>query len=373
MSSINEALRRAGGSPGPSSGPPSFSFRRPPGKKPWPWIFLVLVLIGLGAVFWFVRPDLPSSAVERTASAPPAATVAPPAPAPAAADDAAQAEALPAQAPPAALNEAADEFKRLEAELARLDAQVSEVEAELAAAVPADDSVAPAADQAAAETVPADEPADAAPAPEPVAEPVAEPAAKPVEEPATEEPATAPAPQGIEAEAGRAQDDFLAGKMAQDAGRDSQAVYHYRQALLKDPHLVEAYLNLGNIFYFRQRSPEKAREMYAQVLSIDPEHKMAHNNIGVILLQEGLDSQAQTQFTAALQQDPDYVDALYNIACVYARRGEPDQAMTHLARAAALQPEAAIWASEDDDLKTLWARSDFKGLVKGSLKQKPQG
>lgn len=182
------------------------------------------------------------------------------------------------------------------------------------------------------------------------------------------EPTQQPSP-----EPATAKEHFLAARAAQNRGRDSEAIFHYRQALLLDPRQAEAYLNLGNIFLFRQRAGEKALEMYKQVLKLDPDNKMAHNNLGVLLMQRGLLSQADTEFTAAVQQDPDYVDALYNKACLAARQNRPEEAFGFLERAAAIQPEAAVWAAEDEDLKNLHGKPEFKALVQGASANTPRG
>jgi len=160
-----------------------------------------------------------------------------------------------------------------------------------------------------------------------------------------------------------AEDHFRRARAAQEQGRDSQAVHHYRQALLLDPHLTEAYLNLGNIYFFRHRALEKALEMYTQVLKLDPNNEMAHNNLGVLFLRRGMPGQAETEFYAALQENPGYVDALYNLACLAALKNETETALDYLARAAAIQPETMVWAGGDEDLKSLRRLPRFQKLL----------
>jgi len=130
--------------------------------------------------------------------------------------------------------------------------------------------------------------------------------------------------------------------------------------------MVEAYLNLGNIFYRRRGFREKATEMYKQVLMIDPNHKMAHNNLGVLFMQQGLLNQARNELSTALNQDPDYVDALYNMACLAAREKRPAQALGYLTRAADIQPQAIHWAAEDQDLQSLKRLTEFRKLMAAS-------
>ena len=171
----------------------------------------------------------------------------------------------------------------------------------------------------------------------------------------------------------KARDHFLAARAAQKQGRDSQAVYHYRQALLMDPRMGRAYLNLGNIFFHRHNDMGKALEMYKQALKLEPNNKKAHNNLGVLFLRQGLLGQAETEFTAALQQDPKYADALYNMACLAARQGRAGRAMDYLLEAGRVRPEAALWAAGDEDLKSLRRRPEFRKFVKRAGADKPKG
>ncbi|MBW2085021.1 MAG: tetratricopeptide repeat protein, partial [Deltaproteobacteria bacterium] len=69
---------------------------------------------------------------------------------------------------------------------------------------------------------------------------------------------------------------FDLGRAAQAKGRYSEAVSEYRQALRLNPNLAQAYLNLGNIFFFHDKTLDKAKEMYTRVLKIDPDSKLGH-------------------------------------------------------------------------------------------------
>ena len=205
------------------------------------------------------------------------------------------------------------------------------------------------------------------PPPEPASAP-SPPALKPAPQPAVAPPPAAPPapipPEAASPEPVTALDHFRAARVAQEQGRDGEAIRLYQLAVREDPKLAEAYLNLGNIFFFRQRAPKKAIEMYKRVLTLDPNHKMAHNNLGVIFMQEGRSGQAETALAAALAQDPEYVDALYNMACVLTRQGREQEAMDYLKKAVRLQPEAALWAAEDQDLAALEGRPDFQELIR---------
>ncbi|MBU2549956.1 MAG: tetratricopeptide repeat protein [Proteobacteria bacterium] len=333
MSSINDALRRARRSDAPSGpldglhpGAPSRRYGRKTGTF---WGLAGLIAFGLVA-YWYLGAGAPLQPSEPDAPRP--ARTAKPAPRPPAARPA------PAESPPTE-------------------------------AVTSRPAVAP------MEKAPEPVRNPAEPASTPKTPPSPPPPERPPETPRAETAPPRPAPTPQPAEPARetprpdqgeatALDHFRAARAAQAKGRDSQAIYEYRQALLLDPKMAEAYLNLGNIFFYRQRTPGKAMEMYIQVLHLEPDHERAHNNMGVILLSQGRLDQAETEFTAALQQNPDYVDALFNMACLLARRKQYGPAMSLLFKAGRLQPEVRIWAAEDGDLKALRGRSDFKKFLK---------
>ncbi|MEW6266727.1 MAG: tetratricopeptide repeat protein [Thermodesulfobacteriota bacterium] len=160
-----------------------------------------------------------------------------------------------------------------------------------------------------------------------------------------------------------AADHFEAALAAQDQGREEKAMEHYLRAITLDPGLSEAYLNLGNIYLFGRKDQDKAGEMYRRALAVNPADKMAHNNLGVLYMNQGQSGRAEAEFAAALELDDNYVDALYNLACLTARQGRTGLALSYLLKAGRLQPEAAVWAAEDEDLKALRGLPEFKAFV----------
>lgn len=156
---------------------------------------------------------------------------------------------------------------------------------------------------------------------------------------------------------------FRAAESAMDQGDEDQAVESYRQAIAMNPELAEAWLNLGNIFFYQREDSQTAQEMYEHVLSIDPYNKLAQNNIGVIHISQGRFDEAESILLEALKQDPYYVDALYNMACLAARREKFDLAIGYLKSAAQYEPEVIVWAQDDDDLAVLKGNPFFENLV----------
>ncbi|MBW1710237.1 MAG: tetratricopeptide repeat protein [Deltaproteobacteria bacterium] len=157
---------------------------------------------------------------------------------------------------------------------------------------------------------------------------------------------------------------FYFGREAQKRGRYSEAVSEYRQALRLNPQLTQAYLNLGNIFFFHDKTQDKAQEMYTRVLKIDPNDKLGHNNIGVIFLRRNLFDQAEAEFTAALKLDPAFADASYNLACLYAKKGQRLKALARLLKAAQINPAVRRWAAGDTDFQSLADLPEFERFLR---------
>jgi Tfp pilus assembly protein PilF len=185
--------------------------------------------------------------------------------------------------------------------------------------------------------------------------PAAEPAPKPAAEPA--------------ADKSMAQGYFVAGTEAMDAGRFDEAVEKYLAAIQADPELVDAYINLGNIYFFEHQDAARARGMYEAALKLDPENALVHNNIGVSFLRDGDLNAAETHLSAAVELDPEYVDGWYNMACLAARREQESLAMDRLVKAGRHCPDVAIWAAGDEDLRNLRDMPDFREFIGQSSRE----
>jgi tetratricopeptide (TPR) repeat protein len=123
------------------------------------------------------------------------------------------------------------------------------------------------------------------------------------------------------------------------------------------------------ILYEKARSFHKrgrlrpAKQLYEKVLTGDPGHVDALNNLGVIHLQERNYPAADASFTEAIRLQPDYVDAHYNLACLNALVGEASQGLVHLRRAVMMDPAVKAWARRDADLDNLRGLPGFAAIV----------
>ena len=113
----------------------------------------------------------------------------------------------------------------------------------------------------------------------------------------------------------------------------------------------------------RQKQIERAERLYKRVLSIDPGHVNALNNLGVLYMSQHRQGQAIPLFEKALSQKRDYADPYYNLACLYAQRGETGQALAHLKSAVAINGEVVQWAKQDGDLKSIRSTEAFKSIM----------
>jgi len=82
-----------------------------------------------------------------------------------------------------------------------------------------------------------------------------------------------------------------------------------------------------------------AEMLYRDTISKNPNAWMAHNNLGVLLEQDGSVATAMTHYATALRIKPDYAIAHLNIAEVLALQGKFDEAIAHSLEALRLKPD----------------------------------
>ncbi len=83
-----------------------------------------------------------------------------------------------------------------------------------------------------------------------------------------------------------------------------------------------AAFNIGDI--------SRALQSYREILALDPEHVMAHYNMGNIFLELKLTSQAESAYRRALEINPFYVFGTIGLARLHVFSGQPDKAIAVL-------------------------------------------
>jgi Tfp pilus assembly protein PilF len=115
-------------------------------------------------------------------------------------------------------------------------------------------------------------------------------------------------------------------------GRLADSIAVHEQALVLDPGLVQAHLNLISL-YGRAKQPEKAERHYRDALAINPDLPDIHYNFGVLLAGQERRREAAQAFQRCLQLNPHSAEAHVNYAVLIEGEGRLDEAAAHYRKA----------------------------------------
>jgi tetratricopeptide (TPR) repeat protein len=133
----------------------------------------------------------------------------------------------------------------------------------------------------------------------------------------------------------------LLGVLAQQAGRNEEALPLLRQAVVLCPGDADYHYNLGVVQQVLGRSAE-AIASYREALRLHPDHVAALNNLGQLALNRDQLAEAETCLRHALRVEPNYGAAYHNLALVCKRRGKIEEAVAYFRQAVRLCPENAL-------------------------------
>lgn len=102
----------------------------------------------------------------------------------------------------------------------------------------------------------------------------------------------------------------------------------YRKALIIDPDLVPAIVNLANIHYAHDELIE-AQALYERAISLEPDCFEAHFNLGNILHDLGRYERALGCYRDAVALNPSYADAHFYLAVTLEKTGHSPEAKPH--------------------------------------------
>lgn len=119
-----------------------------------------------------------------------------------------------------------------------------------------------------------------------------------------------------------------------------EAVQLYRELLTIDPKHLRAHNNLG-VLYDRMGDYRGALAEYEAAEALDPDDVRLQCNIAAVLASLTRYREAEAKLTRALQADPQNADARENLGLVYFKRGLYAEAAEELRRAAKLDPDRA--------------------------------
>ena len=124
------------------------------------------------------------------------------------------------------------------------------------------------------------------------------------------------------------------------AGRAQEAIDHYQEALRIKPDFAEVHYNLANVLSQLQRLPEATRH-YQEALRIKPDYFEAHHNQANMLAQAGRLGEAMAEYEQALRIKPDFARAHCNLGNVLLQLGRLPEAILHYEQALQSQPDLA--------------------------------
>ncbi len=142
--------------------------------------------------------------------------------------------------------------------------------------------------------------------------------------------ANATAPPYLDPQATLAAKYFVEGSRMDDGDvtNMARAAAAYRKALVIDPDLVPAIVNLANIHYAGDELIE-AQALYERAASLDPECFEAHFNLGNIHHDLGRYEDALICYREAVALNPDYADAHFYLAVTLEKTGHSPEAKPH--------------------------------------------
>jgi len=111
--------------------------------------------------------------------------------------------------------------------------------------------------------------------------------------------------------------------------------------------------------WYQKGELDKAGEGYQKVLSIEPRHAFALNNLGVIYMGRKKSNDAADMFRKAIDIKADYVDPYYNLACLYSLSGNITKSLYYLEMAVSINNNVKNWAKNDKDLKNVRGSAEF--------------
>ncbi|HTI38860.1 MAG TPA: tetratricopeptide repeat protein [Vicinamibacterales bacterium] len=113
-----------------------------------------------------------------------------------------------------------------------------------------------------------------------------------------------------------------------DEKKMESAAAAYRKALVIDPDLVPAIVNLANIHYARDELIE-AQALYERAIGLDPDCFEAHFNLGNIHHDLGRYRDALVCYRDAVALNPGYPDAHFYLAVTLEKTGHSPEAKPH--------------------------------------------
>jgi tetratricopeptide (TPR) repeat protein len=111
-----------------------------------------------------------------------------------------------------------------------------------------------------------------------------------------------------------------------------RALLDFQKAIDIDPKYVEAYINMGLIYYFKN-DPHKAIAYYEKAFKISDTMPETYMNRGNSYSHLGREDLALKDYNAAIKLRPTYVEAWYNRGNIYLKKGDFKNAISDYSHA----------------------------------------
>ncbi len=115
----------------------------------------------------------------------------------------------------------------------------------------------------------------------------------------------------------------LEGNILLGQGNLKAAEQKYRAAILLNPKVAVAHVNLGLVLRAEHKHEEAASE-YRTAIQLDPKDAAPHGNLGNVLRAEGKREEAASEYRAAIQLDPKNAEAHYNLGLLLVEQARGD-------------------------------------------------
>ncbi len=135
----------------------------------------------------------------------------------------------------------------------------------------------------------------------------------------------------------------------------------YRTTLARNPDCWLAHNNLG-LLLMNQRRLEAAMEHFHKALQINPNYCDALNNLGLALAAQGRLDEAIENYHQAIQINPNYCDPLNNLGLALAAKGRFDEAIKNCYQAIQINPNSS------EALNNLGIALAANGRLEGAIK-----
>jgi len=114
----------------------------------------------------------------------------------------------------------------------------------------------------------------------------------------------------------------------------------YEQILKINPNLVEAYNNLGLIFSLEGQN-KKAKECYEKAIEIKPNFISAQQNLGLIFQKIGNYEEAKKCYQKVIEVNSDLANVQYNLGLVFQKLGNYEEAKKCYQKVIKINPKIA--------------------------------